>query len=168
MLVDDHEPTNQPSARAVTHWRIVDGLGLTLIFALVTGIATYWNNELLGRFDISVASVLAIAAAAFALAIAWFVGLLPWLGVRYYRFELTDNALYIQKGPLTRERTVIPYARVQSVMTRSGPLERRLGLTSLVLVTAAHAHKIQMLDAEIADELRDRVCSLAREAYDDL
>jgi len=168
MLVDEREPTERPSANAVKHWRLVDGLGLALTFALVTAIAAYWNNELLGLFHISAARAVAIVAATFALANVWFVGVVPWLGVRYYRFELTDDAIYLQKGLLNRERTVIPYARVQSVQTSSGPIERQLGLTSLVLLTAAHAHKVQMLDAEIADELRERVCSLAREAYDDV
>ena len=43
-----------------------------------------------------------------------------------------------------------------------------MGLTSLVLLTAAQPHKISMLDEDLADELRERVCALARKAIDDL
>ena len=167
MLVDEREPTERPSANALKHWRLVDGIRLTVTFALVTAIAARWNTELSSLFHISAARAVAIVAAMFALANVWFVGALPWLGVRYYRFELTDDAIYLQKGLLNRKRTVIPYARVQSVQTSSGPIERRLGLTSLILLTAAHAHKVEMLDAEVADVLRERVCNLAREARDD-
>jgi membrane protein YdbS with pleckstrin-like domain len=170
MLLEERQPAEQPSARAVKHWRIKDALAVTLVFLVATSIAAARSEsliELVDLFHLPLARILAGAAAAFVLAMVWFVGLLPLLGVRYYRFELTDDAVYCQRGLLTRTRTMIPYARVQSVKSTTGPIERRLGLTSLVLLTAAHAHKIRMLDEELADELRERVCRLAREAGDD-
>jgi membrane protein YdbS with pleckstrin-like domain len=167
VLADEREPTDQPSQRAVKHWRLVDGIRVTVLFMLVGSVVALRGSPLAELLGLSPLRMLTVTAALFLLAMAWFVGLLPPLAVRFYRFELGDDAVYCQRGLLTRSRTVIPYARVQSVKSTTGPIERRLGLTSLVLLTAAQAHTIRMLDAELADELRERVCQRAREADDD-
>ena len=164
MLAEERAPTAHPSARAVAHWRYVDG-------AIVAALTTFALAALhLWRAELGEAYVLGLAAVGTAalVSLSWFAGLLPSLAVRYYRYELTDDAVYTQRGLFTRRRTVVPYARVQSVKTTAGPIERRMGLTTLVLLTAANAHRIAMLDEEIADELRERIGRLAREAHDDL
>jgi uncharacterized protein len=150
--------------RAVAHWRLVDGASVVLMGSAAGVIALRWPL----LFGVGRVALLASIGVAVAAALVWFVGLRPRLAVRYYRYELTDDAVYTQRGLVTRTRAIVPYARIQSTKTTAGPIERWMGLTTLVFVTAAGSHRIAMLDEEIADELRDRVGALAREAHDDL
>jgi len=61
-----------------------------------------------------------------------------WAGLRYraWRFDLTDDWIYAQWGVVTHRTTTIPRNRVQTVTTNDGPIDRVLGLTSVVIHTA--------------------------------
>jgi membrane protein YdbS with pleckstrin-like domain len=89
-----------------------------------------------------------------------------WLGpkVRYWRwrYALGEENLEIRHGVLWTTVTVIPYARLQFVDTRQGPLERLLGLASLVVHTAAvgTSGTLPGLAAETAAELRQRLAAV--------
>jgi uncharacterized protein len=61
----------------------------------------------------------------------------PGLRYRRWRYALRDSDLWIRKGILVHRVSVIPYRRLQFVDTRQGPLERWMGLTQLVVHTAA-------------------------------
>ncbi len=61
-------------------------------------------------------------------------------------------------------RTLVPMARVQHVDTRRGPLQRRLGLSTVVFYTAAGPNEIPQLASGTAAEVRDRIAELTREA----
>lgn len=79
-----------------------------------------------------------------------------------------DDDLLVRRGVLVRRLTVVPYGRMQYVDVVSGPLERRFGLATLTLHTAAartHAH-VPGLAADEAARLRDRLAALgeARQA----
>lgn len=164
MQTEAREPAGHPSARAVAHWRYVDGAVVTMLAAVGLVALSLWRVELGGAF----ASAITVASAGATLALLWFAGVRPALAVRFYRYELTDDAVYTQRGLLTRRRGVIPYARIQSVKTTAGPVERAMGLTTLVLLTAADTHRIAMLDEEVADALRERIGRLARQTHHDL
>jgi putative membrane protein len=53
------------------------------------------------------------------------------LGARIYAAALTDDAVVGREGVLTRRWTAVPYARIQSVRVRQGPVERLLRLASV-------------------------------------
>jgi len=79
---------------------------------------------------------------------------------------VTDRALLIRRGRLTRSLIVVPHERTQSLGMRQGPLERRLGLADFRLhstpgpVTPAVAH----LDAGDAARLIEDQAVRARTA----
>lgn len=86
---------------------------------------------------------------------------------RVWRFEVRDDSLYIVRGVLTRVDTSVPYVRVQHVDTRRGPLERTLGLASVVVYTAGSRGAditIPGLTPTRAGELRERLRELATES----
>ncbi len=88
--------------------------------------------------------------------------------VRYrrWRFELQDDALYLERGAVTHVRTVVPFVRVQHVDTQRGPLERALGLSSVVVYTAGSRSAdvtVPGLTVERADHLQARLRELAVE-----
>ncbi len=70
----------------------------------------------------------------------------------------------MQRGLVRVTRTLVPMARVQHVDTRRGPLQRRLGLSTVVFYTAAGPNEIPQLAAATAAEVRDRIAELTRTA----
>ncbi|MEU8779663.1 PH domain-containing protein [Streptomyces sp. NPDC048606] len=81
---------------------------------------------------------------------------------RSWRYAERADDLLISRGVLWREQTVVPYGRMQLVEVTSGPLERRFGLASVQLHTAAAASdaKIPGLVPAEAERLRDRLTEL--------
>jgi uncharacterized protein len=61
-----------------------------------------------------------------------------WPGARYrgWSFRLRERDLSVRHGVLWRTRSVIPFSRIQHVDTRHGPIERWLGLSSVIVFTA--------------------------------
>jgi len=61
---------------------------------------------------------------------------LPILRYRIWRYEIREDAIYLERGVITRVRTVVPYVRIQHVDTSRGPLARAVGLATVVVYTA--------------------------------
>jgi membrane protein YdbS with pleckstrin-like domain len=123
---------------------IVVALGAILI--RIAGAPPAWI------IGIGAVSVLATATS------IWPIPSLQW---RFWRYEIGEQEVDLQRGWLVVTRTLIPMAQIQHVDTRRGPLERRFGLASVVLHTAAGASEIPALDDEVAGEVRDRIAGLA-------
>jgi membrane protein YdbS with pleckstrin-like domain len=87
----------------------------------------------------------------------------PGLAYRRFRYEIAELGLYVARGRLWRTWQVVPHARVQTVDTKRGPLERAFGLVSVSVTTASAkgGTEIPGLDAAVADRL---VGELARRA----
>ena len=79
-----------------------------------------------------------------------------------------EDDLLVRRGVLVRRTSVVPYGRMQYVDVTAGPLERRLGLATVTLHTAAAATDASVpgLRAAEAARLRDRLAALgeARQA----
>jgi membrane protein YdbS with pleckstrin-like domain len=90
-----------------------------------------------------------------------------FLRYRAWRFEVRDDTLYIERGVLVNVRTVVPYVRVQHVDARRGPIERLLGLGSVVVFTAGSRGadvSIPGLVAQRADDVQETLRRLAIES----
>jgi membrane protein YdbS with pleckstrin-like domain len=79
-----------------------------------------------------------------------------------------EDDLLVRRGVLVRRTSVVPYGRMQYVDVTAGPLDRRLGLATVTLHTAAAATDASVpgLRAAEAARLRDRLAALgeARQA----
>jgi membrane protein YdbS with pleckstrin-like domain len=111
------------SPRVQAHWglRLLAGLAvLTVIGA--TG-ASRFNFD--SRIVLALAGVLAVLG-------------LGWVHLRYrvWCYHVREDALYLERGVVTHVRTVAPHVRIQHVDTSRSPLERALGLSTLVVYTA--------------------------------
>lgn len=87
-----------------------------------------------------------------------------WLRYGAWRFQVRDDALYIERGVFTRVKTVAPYVRVQHVDSRRGPIERAVGLATVVVYTAGSRSAdvaIPGLTPERAEDLREELRRLA-------
>lgn len=102
------------------------------------------------------------------------VAVLTLLGVvlvvlryRAWIYQVRMDALYLERGVFTHVRTLVPYVRIQHVDTSRGPLERSLGLSTLIVYTAGSRGadvSIPGLTPEEASDLQQRVKELAIEA----
>ncbi|MES2055264.1 MAG: PH domain-containing protein [Pseudomonadota bacterium] len=86
--------------------------------------------------------VLAIAAAAFLGAAA-----LRWIAWRRFTYALTDDAVVIESGVLSRNRRTIPYERMADVGIEQRPLQRLFGLATLTLETGGAGQDEGKLDS---------------------
>ena len=138
--------------RVLRLWRIRAGLvagPLVVVVAVVIALAAGIPAG---------AATLLVLAVVVGGAIWWWTGLV-WGA---WRFEVGAAALELRHGVLVRRESTIPLHRVQHIDTEAGPLERRLGLTTLVLRTASASSDsaVPGIDAAEAEQLRDRILAL--------
>lgn len=89
------------------------------------------------------------------------------LRFRIWRYEIRDDELYLERGVITRVKTVVPYVRIQHVDSRRGPLERLLRLASTVVYTAGSRGAdvlVPGLTQEQSEDLQDDLKQLAIES----
>ncbi len=135
-----------------------------LVLGLVTvpGLgATVALLVLVGRYEALAAALIVAAATGLLLqAVAR-----RWAAWGYLERE---DDLLVRRGVLVRRTSVVPYGRMQYVDVTAGPLDRRLGLATVTLHTAAAATDASVpgLRADEAARLRDRLVTLgeARQA----
>ena len=135
------------SVGAVTTAAVV-GVGAAAVDRFVVGVGVW--------------VAMAVAAAALALGVVF-----AFLRYRVWRFEVRDDDLYLERGVLTRVNTVVPFVRVQHVDTQRGPVERTVGLASVVVYTAGSRGAdvtIPGLTPDRADALQEQLRRLAIES----
>lgn len=113
---------------------------------------------------VSWALTLPYAGAAVA-AVALAVGLWGWWWVgrnwRAWGYTERDDDLLVRNGLAFRQLVVVPYGRMQFVDVTDGPIQRRFGLATVQLHTAAAKTdaRIPGLEPAEAARLRDRLAA---------
>ena len=155
-------PQERLDPKARTVWRLSNLLstGSFLIFLAPVAVGLVWFDVVALRWVI--VGVLLVVGVALGLAVA--SADVAW---RHWRYEVGDEEVDLLRGVVVRTRTLVPMARIQHVDTRRGPLERRFGLATVVLHTAAGANEIPALAVSVAERVRDRIAVLAN-VRDDL
>jgi membrane protein YdbS with pleckstrin-like domain len=98
-----------------------------------------------------------------------FVGLMYTMHVpprrwRHFTFQVDETDVRVRHGWLWRTESVVLHSRIQHVDTRQGPVERMMGLATVVVFTAGSVGAmvaIPGLRAERAEALRDRLVRLS-------
>ncbi|MGZ4631054.1 MAG: PH domain-containing protein [Actinomycetes bacterium] len=143
------EPWVRVSPRLATLRRLlllVVGLPVALAVAVVVGLAITWLGMLLAAVGV--------------VAVAW-----GWVvvgrAVRSWGYAERADDLLVTRGILNRQLVVVPYGRMQYVDVSAGPLDRRFGLATVQLHTAAAATDAQIpgLVPTEAARLRDRLAA---------
>jgi putative membrane protein len=145
-------------------WRAVSRRAIRRAFVRYS----FWLTVLIGllawRWDRTVAWGLPGA-----LATGLGFGILYWRALRY---AITDEALYVRSGIFLRRFEVIPRDKVQAVLVSANPIQRRIGLARLEVVTAGSGFgasaDIPDLDAQDAIELQEALSRRAGEMPDPL
>lgn len=138
-------------------WGLWTTVSVVILTAILTGILANFGVD--PRFGTLVLVVLFLLG-------------MGWVGLRYRRwvYQVREDSLYLERGVVTHVRTLVPYVRIQHVDTSRSPLERTLGLSTLVVYTAGSRGadvSIPGLTPEEARDLQQRVKELAIEAEGD-
>lgn len=139
------------------HW----GVRIT-VGALVAGVVSSWILPFAGinsQFSAAIVGVLLL------LGLAWVL-----LYYRVWVYQIRADAIYLERGVVTHVRSLVPYVRIQHVDTSQGPIERMLGLSTLVVYTAGSRGADVSIPGLLPEEARDmqrRVKELAIEAEGD-
>lgn len=147
-------PLRSLDPKAITLWRVESagwGLGLIALAAVA---------EIL--FDLPLRN--GILTIPMAIAVIAIIVVVPPIRHQAWRFALQEDHIYLRHGVLFRTTSIVPYARIQHVDTRHGPLDRWLGLASLVIFTAGTRGAIitiPALPAEESEQLRDHLAALS-------
>ncbi len=100
------------------------------------------------------------ASGAGALVLVAAVALLPGRRYRAWGYAAGEDELTVKHGLMIRKVTIVPFGRVQHIDVAQGPIQRMLGLATLVLNTAgtrgAAVRLPGLLHAQ-AEEMRDRI-----------
>ena len=128
-----------------------------LLLAAFGGLVVVAASVLTGVFAWQLGLVILVVGIA---AIAW-----GWVvvgrAVRSWGYAEREDDLLVTRGILFRQLVVVPYGRMQFVDVTAGPLDRRFGLATVQLHTAAAATDAQIpgLVPSEAARLRDRLAA---------
>jgi uncharacterized protein len=154
------DPREKIDGRAVTVWRIAGVLSALAVFAAAGVVIGLSAADLLPGYAAGAAAGLALAIAVIIVIVVPKVRWMRW------RYEVSEDEVYLRHGLIIRKRVLIPMTRVQHVDTKAGPLLRAFGLSTVTVATAGGEHEIPALSDEVADHLRDRIAVLARVTED--
>lgn len=146
LFVDPECEWRGVSPRLVTLRRLAPGalMVLAVVLVAVFGFVGIWIGT-------AVSGVVLVAA------LGWWL----WVPrvVAAWRYAERAEDLLVSRGRLLRRLTVVPYGRMQVIDVEAGPLESKLGIASVELVTASASTnaKIPGLPLDIAHDLRNRL-----------
>jgi membrane protein YdbS with pleckstrin-like domain len=161
-------PANKLDPRIKTVWRICYAIPITIVGIALIVAAVLINNSLasegadLGNLPYIIIAILLV------ILYVIFLGILPTVRYRKWRYEITDDCLDVMKGGFFKKRRyLVPFISVQDTDTRQGVLLNAFKLAAVTVSTAANEHVIPGLAVETAEQLRNRVAELAASARED-
>jgi membrane protein YdbS with pleckstrin-like domain len=100
------------------------------------------------------------------LALGVTLGPLQALRWRHFRWELTADAIELHHGVLVRRHVTVPFFRMQQIDVIEGPLERLVGLATLVVTTASAGGSVALpgIASRAAPDLRRELVARASDA----
>jgi membrane protein YdbS with pleckstrin-like domain len=155
------EPKQRIDIKALSVWRISRGIesAFFLLFPIGYVIAMlFWNWP---------QWILWVLISVFILYTLFSVVFFPKIYWKRWRYDVSEHEIDLQHGLFIVKRTLIPMTRVQHVDTKQGPLLRNYKLATVTISTAATIHEIPALAVDVADDLRNRIATLARVTDDE-
>lgn len=158
------EPTHRVSDRAPSYWRLTAILNaafvwLAAVAAAVSAVVVddWWRLLLL------LGAVVLVAAT-----LPW-VTVAPGIRHRVHRWDVTDIAVHVRHGWLTRTDEIVPLSRVQTVDSAQGPLMRLFGLRTVTVQTASSAGTVAIacLDDAVAHDVVARLVAITAATPED-
>jgi membrane protein YdbS with pleckstrin-like domain len=157
------KPKETLDLRALTAWRF-KGLLWGLVYLLILigyALAYRFDDRLpLGGLWILIGLFMGLLVIQ--------VGVIPSYRLRYWGYDIRDDAIDIQSGFFIIKRVLIPINRVQHIDLAAGPILRKYGLASVEITTAGSNHLIPALSQETALNIREKLNQRVLEDLEDV
>ncbi|WP_243292526.1 PH domain-containing protein [Bacillus sp. FJAT-47783] len=155
-------PMNRLSPKALSVFRINAAISSGILFIIFVALTV-----LIFIFDWP-KWIIPILAVILIIYIALMVMYVPKVRLKMWRYEVNQHEIELQYGVFVIKRILIPMVRVQHVDTSQGPILRKYNLATVTISSAATEHEIPALEEDEADQLRNYISQLAREAKEDV
>lgn len=139
------EPRHLVAPRAKAMWAVQYGGAGVVVLAVVL-VLTY-TGTIGGSWRYA-----AVAAAIVLTLVGTCV--VPFWRYAVHRWEVTETAVYTQRGWLVQERRIAPVSRVQTVDAERGPIAQMFGLTTVTITTASAKGELRIEGLRRADAER--------------
>lgn len=152
--------------RVVPYWRITNLIYSGIFFILVVGAGIVVSFFAFKRYALIISAIFAVLIVLYVVFQQLVVIPLRYSSVKY---SLNISDIDRISGVFIKTRCVVPFKRVQSVSTETGPILRRFDLAHLEIYTASSIPFIlQGLNTQTAEIARQRISALARSAQEDV
>lgn len=154
--------------RVRLQWILGSSVAALVVGVVATGIA-YVVGQVTSLLPQGVGTATAVGGVVFVIAALLSI-VRAVLLYRSWGYVVRADSLYLSRGVFTRVRTVVPYVRVQHIDTTRGPVERLLGLSTLIVYTAGSRGAdvtIPGLTPDRASTLQHRLERLAIESEEE-
>ena len=138
-------------ARVVPLWQMGAALGWIIWMGIATAALLLFDRPWWWALPVGVLAVV-------------YVAVVPRQRYRHFGFRVGEVDVRVAHGWLWRTESVVLYSRIQHVDTRQGPLERTMGLATVVVFTAGSVGAmvgIPGLAVARAEALRDQLVRLS-------
>lgn len=154
----DADAFNKLDPRIVTSWKISRWIRFGILEALIgAGLFLFLKQGFPSEIVVPVIMVDAVIFAY--LVITPF--LYPAIEYRQWGYIISEDRVDIRHGIFFIQRTIIPIVRIQHVTITQGPINRKLGVSTILINTASGVFKIEGLSDEnaglIAESLKSRL-----------
>ncbi|WP_343575907.1 PH domain-containing protein [Mycobacterium sp.] len=148
------DPAHLPSRRAPLRWAV----GGVIPWLLLAAGEVVWY-----ALDTRMPWLHIVIGGATVLGVVISTAVVPMWRYRVHRWELGPQAVFTRTGWLVQERRIAPIARVQTVDTYRGPVDRLFGLANVTVTTASSAGAVHIvaLDVDVADHLVAQLTDIA-------
>lgn len=145
------EEFSRVDKRAKTKWRI--SRLITLIFLAIVLLPIALSVQAMATPELATLTWIGAGV----VLLAQLINLIVYPIIEYiqWSYMIAEDRIEIKKGIFWRSHTIIPISRIQHVSAVRGPLQRMLGLSSIVITTAGGQCSIQELSKDVAERICD-------------
>jgi membrane protein YdbS with pleckstrin-like domain len=159
------EPSHRVSRRAPAYWRLRAALGAAVGWLVAVGLLVAAVAADTGWWTVP------LWAGALLLVLVPLPGLTLAPRIRYdvHRWEVSEIAVHVRHGWLSRTDEIVPLSRVQTVDSTQGPLMRGFGLRTVTVQTASKAGTVAIacLDDAVAHDVVSRLVAITAATPED-
>jgi len=159
------EPSQRVSQRAPAYWRVTAAITAVVLWLIAVALLVtvllvpggWWSILLwVGVVVLAVAPLPGLTVA-------------PRIRFQVHRWEVTDIAVHVRYGWISRTDEIVPLSRVQTVDSAQGPLMRVFGLRTVTVQTASSAGTVAIvgLDDAVAQQVVARLVAITAATPED-
>jgi membrane protein YdbS with pleckstrin-like domain len=147
-------------------WRLDAGINFIslLIVALIVWLIRLATS---GSFKTVLTTTISIILGAALVILLIQLALIPYRW-NFWTYYIDERQVQLHHGYFFRKQIIIPIARIQNVTLKQGPILHWKNLQKVIIVTAAGSSEISGIKSSEADDLKELIMKLAREARNDL